>query len=310
MPNVSYSVGTVNMNHCYILHGNSIGVFPSNIPGTINQSNIVTSSNGSWKDSEANLALTGIPIYYDISTTWISLDPNTPYLLSSYNSEIYSPNIATSNINQYISDPGLFDSLYKIISVNHNENVSINQSNGILTIHQNNINLYTVNVISYNLDANNNYYNYNINDFNLTFQVNQATTITNFSIPTKTYGNVPFTITQPSSNSSGSFSYISSNTSVATLSGNIITIVGAGNSTITATQQATNNYTSGTITTTFQVNQATPTNPVIINNSDELLYFMNTTSTYTNITNDLEVNYDLITSNYKVLTGNNITITK
>jgi len=60
----------------------------------------------------------------------------------------------------------------------------------------------------------------------------------------------------------------------------------------------------------FQVNQSTSTNPVIINNSNELLYFLNTTSTYCNITNSLEINYDLITSSYKVLTGNNITITK
>jgi hypothetical protein len=135
-------------------------------------------------------------------------------------------------------------------------------------------------------------------------------TITNFSISTKTFGNSPFTITQPTSNSSGSFSYTSSNLSVATISGNTITIVGAGSSTITATQAATTNYTSGTITTTFQVNQTTPTNPVIIDSDTDLLYFMNTTSTYANITNSLEINYDLIALSYKLLTGNNIKITK
>lgn len=135
-------------------------------------------------------------------------------------------------------------------------------------------------------------------------------TIINFSIPIKTNGDVPFQITQPTSNSSGSFSYTSSNTSVATISGNTITIVGVGSSIITATQEATNNYSSGTIATTFQVNQATPTNPVIINNSDELLYFMNTSSMYADITNNLEINDDLIASSYKVLTGNNISITK
>ena len=141
--------------------------------------------------------------------------------------------------------------------------------------------------------------------------MNQVTpTIGTLTIPTKIYGNAPFAITQPTSDSSGSFSYASSNTSVATISGNTITIVGAGNSTITATQSATTNYTSGTITTTFQVNKSTPTNPVIINNSNELLYFMNTSSSYANITDNLEINYDLIASSYEVLTGNNITITK
>lgn len=138
----------------------------------------------------------------------------------------------------------------------------------------------------------------------------QTPTITNFLIPTKIYGDIPFQITPPSSNSSGSFSYTSSDLSVATISGNIITIVGAGSSTITATQESTTDYTSGIITTTFQVNQSTPTNPVIMNNSDELLYFMNTSSIYGNILDNLSINYDLITQNYKVLTGNNITITK
>ncbi|MFY7886728.1 MAG: Ig-like domain-containing protein, partial [Dolichospermum sp.] len=83
--------------------------------------------------------------------------------------------------------------------------------------------------------------------------------ITNFSIPTKTYGDAPFTIIAPTSNSSGTFSYTSSNTSVATISGNTITIVGAGSSDITATQSETQDYTSGTIISTFQVNQLTPT---------------------------------------------------
>ncbi len=144
-----------------------------------------------------------------------------------------------------------------------------------------------------------------------TFLVNKAIpTITNFSIPDKTYGDAPFQITRPTSNSSGTFSYSSSDTSVATISGNIITIVGAGTSTITATQAATPNYTSGTTTTTFQAVQSTSTDPVIINNGANLVYFMNTSSTYANLTNNLEINYDLIAPSYKLLTGNNITITK
>ena len=135
-------------------------------------------------------------------------------------------------------------------------------------------------------------------------------TLSNFSIPSKTYGDSSFTITDPSSNSDGSFIYTSSEPSVATISGNIITIVGAGSSTITATQTATTNYTLGTTTTTFQVNQSTPTNPVIVNNIDEFLYFMKTSSIYANLTNNLEINYDLTALSYKVLTGNNIKITK
>ena len=90
------------------------------------------------------------------------------------------------------------------------------------------------------------------------YQINNelsVPTITNFSIPPKIYGESPFTITQPKSNSDGTFSYTSSNTLVATISGNTITIFKAGSSTITATQEATTNYLSGTKTATLIVDK-------------------------------------------------------
>ena len=132
-------------------------------------------------------------------------------------------------------------------------------------------------------------------------------TITNFSIPTKNYGDLPFEITEPDSNSSGSFSYSSSNLSVATIVGNIITIVGVGSSTITATQEATTNYNSGTIDGLFEVNPA-----IRIEDGNELLNFMgNTSSTYCIIENPIELRGELIGSSYKILTviSNNISIT-
>ena len=137
-------------------------------------------------------------------------------------------------------------------------------------------------------------------------------TITHFLIQKKKHGDSPFPITPPTSNSSGSFTYSSSDTSVATIYGSTITIVGSGSSIITATQAATTNYTSGTFETTFQVDQSTPTNPVIATSGDELLYFMNTTSIYCNIINSVEINEKLLASSYKVLntTGDNVKITK
>ena len=85
-------------------------------------------------------------------------------------------------------------------------------------------------------------------------------TITGFSIPTQTIGvNTTYSITKPTSNSTGAFTYSSSNTSVATISDNVITIVGAGTSTITATQAADANYSQSIITTTLTVNYAGPT---------------------------------------------------
>jgi hypothetical protein len=92
-----------------------------------------------------------------------------------------------------------------------------------------------------------------------TLIVNRATpTITNFSIPKKIFGDPSFEIIDPSSNSPGSFSYVSSDESIATISGNTITIIGGGTCQITVTQESTFNYESTSITTNFSVRQAPP----------------------------------------------------
>jgi len=93
-----------------------------------------------------------------------------------------------------------------------------------------------------------------------TMTVSQATTVlTGFSAITKTFGNAAFTITQPTTNSNGAFTYTSSDTAVATITGTTVTIIGAGTSTITASQASTTNFTAGTTTDTLTVNKATPT---------------------------------------------------
>lgn len=87
-------------------------------------------------------------------------------------------------------------------------------------------------------------------------------TITNFTIPTKSVGTAPFVIPAPTSNSSGAFTYTSTNASVATVNGNMITIVGVGNTTIKATQAASGAYGAGTISTTFSVSTGLPQAPL------------------------------------------------
>ncbi|WP_310594203.1 LamG-like jellyroll fold domain-containing protein [Flavobacterium sp.] len=84
-------------------------------------------------------------------------------------------------------------------------------------------------------------------------------TLTAMAAITKTFGAASFTLTAPTSNSVGAITFTSSNTSVATISGNTVTIVGAGTATITASQAANGNYLSATISTTLTVNKATPT---------------------------------------------------
>ena len=102
--------------------------------------------------------------------------------------------------------------------------------------------------------------NYSSGSTTATLTVNRISpTIGSLSSITKNYGDTAFSITDPSSNSTGAFSYSSSDTSVATISGSTVTIIGAGTATITATQVATSNYTSGSTSTTLTVNTISPT---------------------------------------------------
>jgi hypothetical protein len=75
-----------------------------------------------------------------------------------------------------------------------------------------------------------------------TLTVNQASqTITFAALANKNFGDAPFTLSATAS-SGLAVSYSSSNTSVATLSGNTVTIVGAGTTTLTASQAGNTNY--------------------------------------------------------------------
>ena len=83
-------------------------------------------------------------------------------------------------------------------------------------------------------------------------------TITGFTVPAKLVGDAPFTLTAPTSNSSGAFTYMSSNTSVATISGSTVTIVGAGTSTITANQAADGGFVAGSTSAVLVVTSPGP----------------------------------------------------
>ncbi|MDO5979712.1 LamG-like jellyroll fold domain-containing protein [Flavivirga spongiicola] len=87
----------------------------------------------------------------------------------------------------------------------------------------------------------------------VTISTGATPTISGFSDIDRIYYDGSFTIDPPISNSSGVFSYTSSNTSVATISGAIVTILSAGTTTITANQSADASYTSGSITAILTV---------------------------------------------------------
>ncbi|MEI7829581.1 MAG: hypothetical protein WCI31_07415, partial [Prolixibacteraceae bacterium] len=77
-----------------------------------------------------------------------------------------------------------------------------------------------------------------------------------FSDINKTYRDAAFELTNPTSAGSGAFSYESSNTGVATISGNTVTIVGAGTATITANQAAATPYAAASTAAALTVAKA------------------------------------------------------
>ena len=112
-----------------------------------------------------------------------------------------------------------------------------------------------------------------------------------FTIPSKSTLDAPFTITPPTSTSTGAFTYTSSNTAVAEISGDIITIKGLGTSTITANQAAAGSYSAGSKTGTFTVVVPPPavgaTTPIARNTTDYISFYNGITSPvapeYTNL---------------------------
>lgn len=70
----------------------------------------------------------------------------------------------------------------------------------------------------------------------------------------KVYGEAAFDLPDPSSNSAGAFSFSSSDTSVATITGRSVTLVGEGSTTVTAHQAAQGGYTAASVELTLTVN--------------------------------------------------------
>ena len=107
--------------------------------------------------------------------------------------------------------------------------------------------------------------NYTANSTTFLLLVNRKTpSYGEFSVPAKTFGDVSFSIAPyaPTTDSVDvPFTYTSSEQSVATInsSGTVITIIGQGYTTITASQEASGNYAANSITTSFLVNRAAPT---------------------------------------------------
>ncbi len=89
---------------------------------------------------------------------------------------------------------------------------------------------------------------------NVTVTILKNPNLSDFNSQIKTYFDGSYTITPPTSVSTGAITYSSSNTAVATISGTTVTITGVGTTTITATQEANATHYGGSINATLTVN--------------------------------------------------------
>lgn len=122
-----------------------------------------------------------------------------------------------------------------------------------------------------------------------------------------TYGDPAFSITNVTASSSlTSFTFSSSNTAVATVSGNTITIVGAGTTTITATQPGDTNWGPASATQTLTVAKSPQT---ITFNALTAVKYLDPSFTLTATSSSgLPISYSSSTTSVASLSGSTVTI--
>ena len=154
-------------------------------------------------------------------------------------------------------------------------------------------------------------YTVTVTDFNgcqttKSVTVYEPSTLSGFAAINKTYGAAPFALTAPTSNSTGAVTYSSNNNSVATILGSQVTITGAGQATITATQAASGNYLQNTISLTLTIAKKALT---VVNTSRNKVYGQVLTNTdFTGSISGLENNDVITVTRGSVGAGSNATV--
>ncbi len=92
-----------------------------------------------------------------------------------------------------------------------------------------------------------------------------------FNVPPKQIGSLPFELIPPTSDSSGLFTYTSSDASIATINGSTLTVVGIGSCIITAIQAANAGFSSASITANFDVTALAPPTIGVFNVPSKML---------------------------------------
>jgi hypothetical protein len=181
------TIQTLNVYNCYTIgtvDPTGAGLVLNPIPptgGIINITNSLASGTGIWSDITANTYLTGTPVSGTpivLGPVWNSITTDTPYLLASFDNNIYNPSTETTNNlvgGIYTGSPGVFQDpgvLYALVN-NTDTQITIDSNNGEVTF---NLGVsamygtYSTNVfVSYNLGGFY-YYGYNFNSFTLIYE--------------------------------------------------------------------------------------------------------------------------------------------
>ena len=270
---IDASLGRVDISSCYVALTYPI-VPPANtyiygsIAGTSDLSHIyITDSSytiNGWQNNIArqcleNIGTGGSGYVWNAFGQTLTAPGGTPYTLTAFNP---LPNTIPPTFGPFTipSQTYSVDTSYTIIDPSSNSAGAFtytSDNSGVATVSGNIITVIDVgtSTITATQAANGSFLSGTID---ASFTVNKATpSFGTFIIPSKVYGDASFTITDPSSNSSGAFTYTSDNSGVATVLGNTITIVGVGSSIITATQATDRHFVERTIDTSFTVNPIT-----------------------------------------------------
>jgi hypothetical protein len=160
-----------------------------------------------------------------------------------------NPTITLDNIERTFGDeafqiPVTTNSTGLTSYTSSNTSVATVSNDGFVTIMRAGSTIITVNQLT-----DTNYYGGSTTSVLTVFKLEPTITLDNIE---KTFGDSVFTVSA-NSNSSGSKTYISSNTSVATISGTTVTIVGAGSTVLTVSQLTDANYLEGSTTSVLTV---------------------------------------------------------
>src|SRR6056300_1329174 len=146
--------------------------------------------------------------------------------------------------------------------------------------------------------------NYNEATATLTLTVSKVAPTLTVADISKNYGDASFALTA-STNSTGSVSYTVDDTSIATVSGNTVTIVGSGSTEITATVAGDANYNEATATLTLTVSKVAPTLTVadISKNYGDASFALTASTNSTG-----SVSYTVDDTSIATVSGNTVTI--